>query len=452
MLNNRGGFELVVNHSAIGYSIEEETNELTTKINWGLVIFLFCAIFAPPFLPYINFLIPTSLFAIYQIIVKYQAKIIINLSMKTFFILMLASYFIVFLTMGINALNRGDEFINHYFTVIYRLLILIPLQLICIYYVLLEARKKKLAPADIIKHIIMAGLIQVIIGVIAFLNDSVKLLLIDVMQSNTGSDIYYNLNAYSYGFTYRHNGFAATLLDTFGYGTGIIAGLSMIVGFCTKPKYLLFAPILLLAPFLNARTGILIAFLGLILAFKEIFIKISMKKLIYISIISSVMLVFIFIIGYFIYRINPNTLLWVYDGFSSLFAFFSGGEVQQYSLADHLFADSFWEFPDTLTGILFGRGHTAYGIRSLIGFHSDVGYVNHIWLTGIFGTIFLYIPYIYIFWSSIKSSISREEKTTTIFFFISFFIMLVKADILGYNSGLFVSLLVSFSIINLNNG
>jgi len=58
----------------------------------------------------------------------------------------------------------------------------------------------------------------------------------------------------------------------------------------------------------------------------------------------------------------------------------------QSTTATSLFKDDSWRLPRG-AGLIFGTGHSVYGVDGYA--HSDVGYVNDIWLVGILGSAFM---------------------------------------------------------------
>ncbi|WP_424475222.1 hypothetical protein [Oceanobacillus kimchii] len=413
-----------------------------------LVIYLFLIIFAPPVIP-INIVILIASFTLLIILINYRSKAIDMLrasSIKHFILLLAIAVVYILFVIGSNIIFFSGDYYVNYITSIYRIVILIIMQLICITYVLLFCQKYKLSLRDILVSIVSAGAIQSLIALAALLFPSFKNLLIEVMIINTGSTAFFNENSYSYAYTYRYYGFSATLLDTFGYGTGIIAIISVFLAFKYNLGYLILFPICVIAPFLNSRTGLLVILVGLILLLPVLFKRFSLLRIIKVFILTIFAIITSVILYNILTKISPNTVHWVIDGFESIFNFVRGESYDRYSTADNLFSDDFWSLPPDLF-FVFGAGHTVYGIKEL-GFHSDVGYINLLWLGGIIGLILILIPFIYLFIKSLIGSKNNSNIYLVLFIICSFFITMIKADLIGYNSGTILVLLICFSIIN----
>lgn len=419
-----------------------------TKIKITFIIYIFCLIFAPPILPGVNFFIVVSLFSLYKITMKYKnyvGKVIYNSKMHEFSGLLLFAIIYILWTMGLNIFFSGDTFWTNYAITIYRLSILIPLQLVCVTYVICRSRELGYGLKELLLTLIWAGVIQAAIGIGALIYPQFKLLLINIMSHNIGTEIFYRGG----GDKFRYFGFSATLLDTFGYGTGILFALSIFLAFKEKSKYLFFALILIVPPTLNSRTGLIIGGLGVIMAIPVLLdnnkIKHNMRVL-----INVILIIFMGIVGLAILnKISPNTVTWISRGLGSILSFFTGKETEYFEIKDVLFSDRFWTLPEGLR-LIFGSGHTAYGIEEL-GFHSDVGYVNHLWLGGVIGTIFLYLPFIKLYWTAFKASCSNMSKWLVVFLSIAFFVGLIKGDLISYNSGSIITLIICFFIIYTKN-
>ena len=418
----------------------------TTEYPISFILFIFCLIFSPPIIPKINLIFLLALYSVYQLITKHRKKVseIVKLSgIKVFLKLFYPFIMYLILIMGINIIVTGDVFYINRLSVLYRVILLIPAQFICITYLIARGTELKYSFNDYCQCFLYAGLIQALIAILAFLFPPLQSFLIDIMASNTGINVYFKETAYSYGYTFRYFGFSATLLDTFGYGMGLLASISLFLGFKSNSKFLLFVPILLIPSLLNSRTGLIIFLVGFIFALFSNLFKINLTKQLksFIAVILSI--VFLYSLFNFLKVQSPSTYLWMSRGLSNFFGFLVGDNTQSYEITNVLFSDSFWILPEGIH-FFFGTGHTIFGMRAILGISSDVGYVNQIWLVGILGVILLYLPYISMFFNVIRSGKNITEKLMAIFLVISFFITMVKADLIGYNPGIFITFSLCF--------
>lgn len=401
-----------------------------------LVIFIFLLLFAPPFIKNINLLLILTIFSIILISVKYKDKlklVIKNTYLKKGMILTLIYYVWQAFTIIINII-LSDMHLYNYAINYYSMFLVFPITFICCLYVIFYAQDNNINFNKLLKLIIYAGLIQSIITLLAFLFPSVKEVLLNIMYENTGEKLYLN----SYHTTRRFFGFANNLLDSFGFGTGILAVLPLFYSIENGKKWLITVPFLLLVPLLNSRTGLLVFVIGfitwVIYIIKNRLLQSYSKIFIYL-IISTILLFTVIAIFY------PTTITWITDDFLSFFGLKSG-------TANILFSQDFWALPN-IVNIFIGSGILVAafgGLKHYLGFTSDVGYVNEIWKTGIIGLIIMLILLIYII-KFIFKNIDKHYRYFTIFIFISILITNIKFYVYSYNPGMVIILLILIYIV-----
>ena len=237
---------------------------------------------------------------------------------------------------------------------------------------------------------IKAGVIQAVIVLITLLFPSIKQILVDIMYTNTGDQL---LNT-PWITSRRFFGFANSMLDLFGFGTGLLAVLPLFYSEKHGKKYLLLVPFLLLVPLLNSRSGLIVFAIGLGIWFVRLlkgkdykfFIKISLTFLVLFAVLIALLFV-----------LSPNTLDWI---ISDLGSFIGLGE----GTATTLFSKDFWTLPP-IESWLIGKGYSVSGYSEfqVSGIaHSDVGYINEFWKAGILGLITIYTFIIYLLTKSMK--------------------------------------------------
>ncbi|MGI2294935.1 hypothetical protein [Paenibacillus sp. GXUN7292] len=412
----------------------------------GFVLYLFCFIFAPPLVPKINFIFLVFAFSVLQLFRRKNRlvnSVFTQSGIKQFCYLMFLAYVYIGLVMLVGILFQ-DVGASNYIKTFYRFGLLIPITVTCVLYIIVRSKEMNYNFYDILHAIIKAGTIQAIIAILMFLDPSIKQLLVNIMFANTGDSLTQNLWVYQR----RLYAFSNSVLDSFGYGTGIIAALPLFLAKKRKTKYLLYIPVLLVVPFLNSRTGLIVFLLGIISVIPLYLIKANIKKLLKTS-ISVLMILICLSFGYKIMQnVNPMTTSWVENGITSFLTLLNIsseiGNIGYTESTTNLFSDRKWYVPGPI-GLLFGTGHNVYEAN---GFnHSDVGYINDLWLGGILGMILLYSPLFILLLKTALKQEQREIKYLLCFLFFAFLATNVKAYMINYNVGMAVTLLVAFSAV-----
>lgn len=162
--------------------------------------------------------------------------------------------------------------------------------------------------------------------------------------------------------------------------------LALCLAFEFSFKYLLYIPPLILVILLNGRTGFLLFVIGGLIALVILSIKniaSFVKEIIFILLLIILGLISI----YFIYENSPSTYSWISSGFQDLVNFFNGDKTGNFATLSNMLI-----FP---TGINFfiGMGFRLYD--NVQGFpHSDIGYVNDLFMGGLIYVFILYLTII----------------------------------------------------------
>lgn len=114
-----------------------------------------------------------------------------------------------------------------------------------------------------------------------------------------------------------------------------------------------------------------------------------------------------------------------------------------YNTADLLFSDRFWNLPTGLA-LVFGTGHSIYGAEGYP--HSDVGYVNDLWTSGIVGVLVLYAAFALVFISAFRRTRDLNVRLMILFFAAAMLIFQVKANAIMFNAGMATILPILFFI------
>lgn len=408
---------------------------------------MFLAIFQPPFLPistiYIFGLLTIFLLAINKKTIDCNGnKIGINAFAKrsgltdTYIrLLMIALYVAVVSLLDVVFVDSTNLYLNR-LQCVNQLLVLTGIEFLAVVYVLRKAEEMKLGFYGLIELLVIVGILQGLCAVSAYLIPQVRSIFLKF-----GGDIYQN----EYVLSRRGFGFSTTLLDTFGYGMGLIAGCALIAPMRRKITKLLGIVLCVFAILVNSRTG----FVVLAVAVVCFILKGGKKKrhFLYYILAISVIACLGFIVLPYVARIGTNssneTIRWVSN---SLLELYDVALFKQ-DLDSASFLSNLTVVPTNAFEFLFGSGHSVYGISDVIGFHSDVGYINLLWTYGIVGSIVIFGIFASLFYTAFKRSVYKSQKYLVVFIAVSYAVVLLKAILLGYNPGVMVTYILLFSLI-----
>ncbi len=409
------------------------------KIKLPLIIYMFLLLFAPPILKDINILLILFLFSFFVIIMKYRKElkeIIKSKHIKKILGLLFVYYIYYFGVIVINGIITNDWHFYNYLISTYSMVLVFPIITVCATHIVLYIRKNNISFNELIKLIIISGLIQSFFTLLAFLFPAVKEVLVKIMYNNTGEQLYLN----KYHIERRCFGFANNLLDSFGFGTGIIAVLPLFYSINNSKKWLISVPFLLMVPLVNSRTGLLIFAIGFVFWIIYIIKNRMFGKYRNIFILAA-LLAFTFLI--LVNMLSPKTMRWIINDFSSFFTDKKG-------TADILFGADFWRLP-SIVKCIFGAGLIVAGhggLKGILGFTSDVGYINEIWKTGIIGVILLLFTF-YLLVRFSNKKLSKEYRIFMAFLFFASLVANIKFIVFSYSPGMvIISIIAIFALIS----
>lgn len=343
-----------------------------------LSFYLFLCLFAPPVLPDINFVLVLAALSIpYLVSNASTAKELLSSRAARSFCGWFSAYVVYWIIiMLVNALLSDERYISNYITSAYSFFLVVPTCLICATTALVYKSKHRLTSSQVIKAFILAGMAQSAFALAAFFDQGIKDALTTVMFENTGIS---QMQEGSWIAERRFYGFANSMLDLYGFGTGILAALpAFLVLFDRKTSkaWVFTIPVLLIVPFLNARTGLVLFALAIAVAslyagrISGLSVVATMATVLMVALIAMVVLGVIA-------AVRPEIIDWLLGDILG---------TTQHNTFSILFGESFWNLPDPLL-IVTGTGHSVYSITGFT--HSDVGFVNEIWRTGIIGLLLL---------------------------------------------------------------
>ena len=187
-------------------------------------IYIFILVFAPPLIPYPYLFL--TIFSFLMLITTYKRKVWIFLKRSGIYYWLLAmavlAMYTVCVPMLISMFCNDIVNMSHYVSVINRYGVLIVVVSVCVTYLLCKTERDGYSYEFLLESLINAGLIEGVCAVLAFLFPGIKSIFIFFMKRFSESRLYYN----TWYITVRSYGFASTLVDVFGLGIGLIAGIS----------------------------------------------------------------------------------------------------------------------------------------------------------------------------------------------------------------------------------
>lgn len=405
-----------------------------------LLLFVFELIYAPPILPYLYIFLGIFLLFIFvwdrktvSISLFYQ-KSGMKLWMHAMLLLFL---YAVLIPIPVSFLCEDIVNAKHYYHLFNRFSVLVFMELTFGLYILMKAVRNGISYRKLLDIIFYAGILQSVFACLAFLIPSVKDVFLNLMMTMGG------LSDDNMGFILNRTfGFAGTLVDVFGMGTGLIAGLAFYRGIRDHWKYIVYSMFILIPSMLNARTGVLIYAIAigvtlLFIVFVRHRIKMLVKWLAVMLFIPSIFLASIQVM----LETNPTTAMWLAMGVYSVQDYMETGSGNEDNMKI-VTSDSFWKLPDD-ERIFIGTGHSRYEAEGYA--HSDCGYVNDIWFVGFLGLILLYGVVFYLLYCIYRDARSDYDKFVSVFFFLSFCVFNIKAALIGYQPGGAVLFFVIFA-------
>lgn len=365
-----------------------------------LTLYVFCLMFSPPLIPGVRLLYPLAMLAVIMLATRYRSEVRAMLSetklsvvLMTF--LVITTYTLVLAIINVALSGENQVSLLDYATSSARLILTSPIMLVCIAYVLAVCKRLNYSAVGFMKIIVYAASIQALLSILALMLPWLKDILVLIMQGNVDNVTLHR----QWIVDNRLFGFAKDLFDHFGYGMGIVAALPVLIAYSERRvRYLVFIPLLLIPIMLNARTGLVIAALmtlpvSVYALYKAVDWRQTRNVLTAIAtsaLFVAAMVVLVWQIALHRPAIVSNTI----SDFRSISEFMTTGSLPAYnSTAKNLFNGDFWALPSSADGILLGTGHSVYSVDNIA--HSDVGYVNDIWMYGVLGIIAIYSCLVY---------------------------------------------------------
>lgn len=410
-----------------------------------LILSLFLFVFAPPFLPIplIYLLGPLAFLYVYR---KKRVTMMMQVIKQSHIfalakLFLLMTFYIVLIGAIDMVIASEKDVISTRLRCFNQILFLSFFQFSFVAYLFYKYYKQKISFEDSMDLLVKAAFLQSCCAVMAFLLPPVRQLFVMFGDQELFTNEYF--------IETRGFGFSMTLIDTFGYGMGLIAGYIILFKWSKGfDKYLLLALVLILFTIaVNARTGILVFLIAL--AIKMFYCK-SLGQLVLRLLPVTVILVasYAFLPELLKRGVESDnqTISWICFSFSSIFDLMQESNVSSSDIQELDFLSSFINLPSNPFELIFGTGHYVYDTQSSLGFRTDIGYFNMFWEFGLLGSIIIMIAMLLFMFQPFFLTHDDSIKRICLFNTVTYFMLLMKAILIGYNPGVFVNYLVTFSI------
>jgi len=356
------------------------------------IIYLFFIVYMPPLLKggmidrvmlviSVLYTVINIKHALYVINVKENKRMLL-LSL----ILLIYSFLISILNhaIGNNHVNYYERPISIIIFIVYFFFIATSITIYC--------KKNSIVSETFLKMLVIIGLIQAFFVFSSLFFPEVRVYLLNMIEENASDvKIAESLSANHFTALRRNFGFADTLYDRFGYTCSILCGISFNLGlYKEKWGYYIASLIFVFSTLLNARSGVVLCVVAILLSSIIFFINNRNSK----NIIKLLSFIIVAVIAFAVAlsvleQYSPDTYEWMSIGLSS----FIGDTSQVARSADgteFYLSNETWFFPDFF-GLILG---TALDPYYTLGYSTDNGYVEQIWNIGIIGlliSLFLFV-------------------------------------------------------------
>lgn len=285
---------------------------------------------------------------------------------------------------------------------------------------------------DVLGMLMIVTLIQFVCVLLALFFPGVRAYFNSFVIKNSYSERLTQLAlASSSGRIDRSYGLSNNLFDSFGYLTAILISIMFIVGMEKNDSKIKIASVLMiLMPLVNARTGIILVLLGMIVG--------SAFYTNYRTLLKNVGIVILAVIAFILVarRLPESMISWLTSGLLETQNFVNGsGNIGVYS---KIFGTDL-VYPSSL---LLGDGGLP---KNLISYGVDNGYINSLWNFGLIGTLLLLAGYFNMFRMSYISSDEKINKAISVVIGTLFFFYLFKV----YSLDNFGGIVLVFGVITI---
>lgn len=414
----------------------KKRENLNTSNTW-YILYIFFAVFQPPILP-ISFIYVLGIITFILLGLEYRGVLngnVLNkckLNKLIYLFGFMFCYLIVIDIFGV--ITSSSDLFNNRLRCINQLVVLSLIQFLAIWYIILLSEKRQYTFEQVLKNLITVGGIQGVCAIAAYISPAIR----SIFTRYADQVLFTN----AFFVERRGYGFSGTLIDTFGYGMGLIGGYLILSDLSKdKLKKSVLLCLIVFSIFMNARTGLVIlaiAFLIKLVQAEKLWVQIG-KVIIAVPILY--LIVFVAVPKFFDATVNSSniTISWVMQDLQELYNTLIFGRQTGASLADASFLSNFSYFPTDALTFIFGSGHSIYDTGAILGFRTDVGYINLLWEFGVFGSIIIIGGMMVWMLTPFFKTKDAFIKSIVLFNAISYLIVMFKAILIGYNPGVFVN-------------
>lgn len=337
-----------------------------------LILAIFYLLFYPPILGIhsLRIIAVISLLYLFLNMKKINSFLCIRKLQNLYFVWIIITIWVA----GIIVINQASMGVLNPF--VYWLISIIPASLM----IGVELRKKDGDLFALIDLVLKAGMIQALLAIASFFLPSVKSFFLTRLSAAGVLDLEY----YGYYVDMRLFGFSNGLTYAMPVLQAFLAMIALYMAINKGLIYIIYIPFLLFSAIVNGRTPLVIVALCMLVLIVQR-LKMNPSKMFRIFVLSS-SAILIFIVGIFILeKYAHNTFLWIVDGAKQIGGFFVGDNDTGYF--SYLLDKTKWTLPSGVF-LLIGAGIRVLGGEAIN--HSDIGYINDIWLGGLLYCLVVY--------------------------------------------------------------
>lgn len=223
-------------------------------------------------------------------------------------------------------------------------------------------------------YLIAAGMLQVLISILAFAIPDLQDLIIQRMLSYGFKDVIVKMSRH------RMFGFSYTMAFAMPVVQAVLAAVCVYKAFTERLRYLILVPFLLFSSIINARVGIVVFIMASVIALLGS-AKITLKNLIVFLAVIAMIFAVPKVFTHFLE--GSATFDWLEEGVNEMTDFLFEDEVSD-GYFSYATDKQRYKAPEGI-GFFFGTGNIS--TRGNKNYASDIGFINDMWLGGIFYVI-----------------------------------------------------------------
>lgn len=390
-----------------------------------LSIILFLFIYSPPIFP-VNILHILAFCSYLIIFLKYR-KTFSRFILYTPLFLSICGVIASLVLLAIILTMTTKDYLQLYSLIII-ILEVIPISLLIA--IILKDNNYKIN--DFFKILLNIAFVQSLFSILMFFNlDFKNYILSNFYQAYLTNDVM------MFWSQYRLNGLSQGLMFAMPVVQGFLAVIAFLFYYKRNILYILYIPFLLFSAIINARTGLLVFFVGVLIV---LLFNFKWSKLEGYLKVASFIIIFILISIILLISISSHSEYvadWILESLDETFLFIQGENTGYYDAVDSMFF-----LPETYE-FFVGTGRN-YFVHKYINSGTDIGYVNDLFLGGIFFVVTFYTSMLLLFMSAgIRGN--WVHRSVIFLMIITMFIVNIKGFAFHQND--FVNLFVLISVV-----